>query len=56
MKQKLQSRKLWMTIAGGIVTGIFFPAMLPAYLKITIPTYVGVQGTVDALTALAAKK
>lgn len=56
MKEKLKSRKLWMTVAGGIVTGVFFPALLPAYIKIMAPTYVSVQGAVDLVEKLVALK
>lgn len=55
MADKLKSRKLWITILGGVVIGIYYPAMLPAYLKIAVPTYLGAQGIADAAAALNAK-
>jgi len=55
MIEKLKSRKLWMTILGGLAVGIFYPPMLPAYIKIVVPTYVGVQGAVDLAAALRKK-
>lgn len=47
-KAKLKSRKLWITILGGITTALVNPAMLIPYLKVAIPAYVGAQGVADA--------
>lgn len=56
LKQKLTSRKLWLTILGGIATAVYAPAYLPVYLKWAVPTYVVSEGTKDALTALGAAR
>lgn len=50
MKEKLKSRKLWMTI-GLTFLGILYPPALPL-VKIALPSYVGAQGVVDALEML----
>ena len=47
-KEKLKSRKLWLTILGGIATAFVNPALLVPYLKTAIPAYVGAQGVADA--------
>lgn len=49
MREKLKSRKLWITIFGTLL-GTFYPAALPL-LKIAIPAYVGAQGLADAAAA-----
>jgi hypothetical protein len=54
MKEKLKSRKLWVTIAS-ILLGALFPASIPL-LTILTPTYVGGQALVDAAAALKAMK
>ncbi len=46
---KWNSRKLLVTLLAFAVAH-FFPALMPLVLKLA-PTYVGVQGAVDAVTA-----
>jgi len=53
MKEKLKSRKLWITVLSCLV-GVFYPAALPL-LKVLTPSYLVAQGAVDAALALRAK-
>ena len=53
MKDKLKSRKLWVTVFS-ILAGIFFPPAVPL-LTILAPTYVGAQAIADAAASLAEK-
>lgn len=50
MKEKLKSRKLWITVIG-ILVGVLYPPALPL-IKILAPTYVGAQAIVDAAEKL----
>ena len=50
MKEKLKSRKLWVTVCS-VALGAFLPPLAPL-LTILVPTYVGGQAVVDAVTAL----
>lgn len=50
MKEKLKSRKLWITILGGVAAALF-PPLIPV-ITILVPTYVGGQAVVDAVGPL----
>jgi hypothetical protein len=53
LKKKLQSRKLWMTIAGAAASyAAGGPGGLIAYMKLAFPTYLVAQGATDAAAAL----
>ena len=55
MIDKLKSRKLWMTLLGAGIVGVFNPGALIAYLKVAIPTYLAAQGATDAAAAFKGK-